>query len=164
MEDYEDLVDDAEDQYEDSQDLAEDQLGISESSLLAARKENSDIFNWFWKVAKLGKIDKDPDEDKDSLKLVKVGNMDKHEIGEHGISVRDSLNLAMLGGIFHHAKFGEYWKNRAIITSASSMSKQGWFMDLSISQKKVRERSKRGQPLTAKKWRMFNRKSQPVEE
>ena len=63
------------------------------------------------------------------------------------------MNLAELGKIFHHKKFGDYWQKRAMVVSASSMSRQGWFMDLSISQKKVRTRSRQTSSSGKEGWR-----------
>ena len=45
-------------------------------------------------------------------------------------------------GLFRHHTFGNYFATRSKIVSATSMARKGWFMDLSISQKKVRERAK----------------------
>ena len=40
---------------------------------------------------------------------VKVGNLDKQEIGVFPISVRDAMNLWVLGNTFHHPTFGNYF-------------------------------------------------------
>jgi len=66
------------------------------------------------------------------------------------------MNLSHLGDLFHHKTFGKYFAELAKITSATSMAKKGWFMDLSISQKKVRERTK--QSPSAEQWRVFGRR------
>ena len=152
MEDeYEDLVDEVEDEYEQSQDLQDAQLAQYEATYPQAKPEQS-IYNWFWRVVRLNK----------PFRLAKVGNLDKAEIGEHGISMRDAMNLAHLGQIFHHPKFGNYFATRSKIIAASSMAKKGWFMDLSISQKKVRERARQASS-GEQKWRLFKRKNQQSE-
>jgi len=154
-EDYEELMDQAEDEYEQSQDMQDAQLEQYEStSTYPQAKPEQSIYNWFWKVVRLNK----------PFKLAKVGNLNNKEIGEFGISMRDSMNLAHLGQLFHHSKFGNYWATRAKITSATSMAKGGWFMDLSISQKKVRARERRSSSSGENKWRIFNKnKNQQVQ-
>ena len=151
-EDYEELVDEAEDQYEDSQEVSEGQMDQYDSGAYSVPKEKSDLYNWFWRVVRLGK----------PSRLAKVGNLTKVEIGEHGITMRDAMNLSNLGNIFHHKKFASYWQQRAMITAATSMSKDGWFMDLSISQKKVRQRAKSSTPF--EKSRIFGRKRKNRQE
>ena len=162
--DYENLVDESEDLYEDQKDLQEEQLAAY--GTYPQVKEKSDLYNWFWKVVQLGtpKHENEEETRREALRMSKVGNLNNKEIGEYSIPVRDALNLAELGNIFHHPKFGNYWQNNAVITAATSMSKQGWFMDLSISQKKVRERTKKATSSEAQKWRLFNRDKQPQQQ
>jgi len=155
MEPYDEqfLVDEAEDGLEQSQDLQDAQLDQMEGSLPQSIEQQS-IYNWFWKVVKLKK----------PFHSIKVGNLHRKEIGETNISVRDALNLQLLGHKFHHPGFGDYFADIANITAASSMAKNGWFMDLSISQKKVRERSREtSSPSGDKKWKLFQKKNQPAE-
>lgn len=149
---YEDIVDETEDNFDQSQDLQDAQYEQLEATFPQAKKEES-IYNWFWKVVRLDNPDKS----------VKVGKLSKQEIGDHIISVRDALNLAYLGNIFKHKTFGQYWATRSKIISSSSMAKDGWFMDLSISQKKVRERARKKTSDGEQKWRMF-KKNQNLEE
>lgn len=160
MDEYQDVVDESEDQYDTSIDSSEAQLDSYEQTFPQA-KEKSDLYQWFWKVVKLGKVGQD---DKGALRVAKVGYLKDTEIGENIISMRDALNLGYLGEIFHHPKFGEYFQARSMITSATSMSRKGWFMDLSISQKKVRERNRQGMASSTgdKKWRLF-KKREPAE-
>jgi hypothetical protein len=146
MEEYEELLDEAEDEYENSQDLQDGQAESYEATYPQTKDQQS-LYNWFWKVVRLNK----------PFKLAKVGNLDKSEIGEHGIPMREAMNLAHLGQIFHHSKFGNYWATRAKIISASSMARKGWFMELSISQKKVRERQKQESSWTPQKSRLFSK-------
>lgn len=155
-EEYLDIIDETEDDLDDSQDFKENQIegyGVSPTF-----KESSDIYNWFWKVVRLDK----------PMRIVRVGNLNSQEIGLNSISVRDALNLHQLGKTFKHPTFGNYFAHLAKITSATSMSKKGWFMDLSISQKKVRERSRAlttyPSPQTKKKWKgIFNRNTPQTE-
>ncbi|MFW6172531.1 MAG: hypothetical protein ACOC5T_02195 [Elusimicrobiota bacterium] len=148
--DYDEILDEAEDDYEQSQDLQDAQIEQYEGTYPTQKKEDS-IYNWFWRVVRLNK----------PFKIVRVGNLTKQEIGEHGISVRDAVNLGNLGRIFNHPVFGSYWDTRAKIVSASSMAKNGWFMELSISQKKVRERKKKSSPES---WRLFKKKKSVEED
>lgn len=149
--DYDEIIDESEDDFEQAQDLQDAQIEQYEATYPTPKKDDS-IYNWFWRVVRLNK----------PFKLAKVGNLSKQEIGDHIISMRDAMNLAHLGQTFHHSTFGNYWATRAKIISASSMAKAGWFMELSISQKKVRERKKR--PLTDATWRMFKKKNTQEED
>ena len=145
-ENYEELVDEYEDNLEQGEDLQDAQLEQYEATFPKPKVEQT-IYNWFWRVVRLDK----------PFSLAKVGNLNNKEIGEHGISMRDAMNLAHLGHLFNHHKFGNYFATRSKIVSASSMAKNGWFMDLSISTKKVRERARKSSS-GEEKWRIFNKK------
>ena len=149
-EEYEELVDEQEDEFEQSQDLQDGQVDAYESgSSYPQAKQEQSLYNWFWKVVRLNK----------PFKLAKVGNLSTTEIGAAKTTMRDTLHIANLGHTFHHHKFGNFWATNAKIISATSMAKNGWFMDLSISQRKIRERQKRGStPEGQKKWRLFQGK------
>ena len=141
------IIDEAEDEFEQSQDISDGQLEQYNSY---QQKSEQNLYHWFWKVVRLNK----------PFRLAKVGNLGNKEIGEFGISMRDAMNLAHLGHIFRHHKFGNYFATRSKIISATSMSRGGWFMDLSISQKRVRERAKKSSSGDDKqKWRLFNKKN-----
>ena len=147
-EEYQDLVDEAEDEFEQSQDLQDSQLDQYEAGYGPTGKPEQSIYNWFWRITRL----------KTAEQLARVGNLNNAEIGDHGVSMRDALNLAHLGHLFGHEKFGDYWAERSKITSQTSMARKGWFMDLSISQKKVRERARQSSSSGDKqKWRLFNK-------
>jgi len=158
MEEYneEDIIDEAEDDLEQSQDLQDFQLDQLEGTVPAV-KEQENLYKWFWQVVRLD----------DPLRASKVGHLNNKEIGDARLTVRDSLNLAYLGNIFNHKNFGRYFANHALITSATSMSRNGWFMDLSISQKKVRERAKTTKGSSTSedkgKWKLFKKKNDPQE-
>ena len=145
------IIDEAEDEFEQSQDISDGQLEQYNSY---QQKSEQNLYHWFWKVVRLNK----------PFRLAKVGNLTNPEIGEFGVSMRDAMNLAHLGHLFGHHKFGNYFATKSKITAATSMSRKGWFMDLSISQKKVRERAKTSSSADKQKWRLFNKeKTQPVE-
>ena len=149
-EEYGEMLEDAEDQVAIGDDLSDAQLDSLEQTINQPR-EKADIYQWFWKVIRLD----------NPFQLTRAGNLSFAEIGEHRISVRDAMNLAKLGDLFHHHTFAQYWSDVAGITSATSMAKKGWFMDLSISQRKIRERSKSGGGMSTaqikKKWHPFSK-------
>lgn len=147
--DYEEILDEAEDELDETEEIREGQ--VDSFGTFPEQEQKDSIYQWFWKVTRLKK----------PFQLAKVGNLSKEEIGPHQISVRDAMNLAILGRLFHHPTFGNYFATVGKIVSASSMSKNGWFMDLSISQKKVRERKK--QTKGEQTWRLFGKKK-PVQE
>jgi hypothetical protein len=151
LEEYKDTVDDLEDQYDQDEEVQEAQL--ESYGTVPSKKEQQSIYSWFWKVVRLG----------EQQKLAKVGNLTYAEIGEHIVSVRDCMHLSVLGSIFGHKGFGRYFEDRAKITSSTSMSKKGWFMDLSISQRKIRERARASAP-EQQKWRIFSKKKEEVKE
>ena len=152
MEDYGELIDESEDDSDQMQDLSDGQLESVEYGTYSSPRDRGDIFTWFWKVAKL----------KEPFKLVKTGNLSSPEVGVHKVSVRDAFLLGKLGHTFHHETFGDFWNELGGITSATSMARKGWFMDLSISQKKVRERS-RTVAEEQQRWRLFNKgKTKPT--
>jgi hypothetical protein len=147
---YEDLLDEAEDEFEQSQDISDGQQEAYEGgSTYPQAKQEQSLYNWFWKVVRLNK----------PFRLAKVGNLNSAEIGQAKTTMRDTLHIANLGHTFHHHKFGNFWATNAKILSATSMAKNGWFMDLSISQRKIRERQKKSSsPEGQKKWRLFQGK------
>ncbi len=149
MENYDELLEEAEDELEDSEEIREGQM--DSFGTFPEQEQRESIFNWFWRVTRL----------KEPFELAKVGNLSNAEIGPHPISVRDAMNLKMLGDTFHHPIFGKYFSELGKIVSASSMAKSGWFMDLSISQKKVRERKR--QNKGEQQWRVFGKKK-PAQE
>lgn len=66
----------------------------------------------------------------------KVGNLDKGELGFPLYSVRDAQRIALLATTLHHKQFGDHFLSMAEINLASSMSKNGWFVELFVSTKK----------------------------
>ena len=153
MEYDEEIIDEIQDGLDTGTDIQDSQLDAYEGSTTPESQEKQSIYTWFWKVVKL----------QDPFKIVKVGNLSNTEVGETDVSVRDCMNLAHLGTVFKHNTFADYFNARAKITSATSMAKKGWFMDLSISQKKVRERTK-ASSSGQERWKMFNRKNNTQQE
>lgn len=154
--DYEEMQDESLDEFEQAQDISDGQMEAYASTYPQQKQEQS-LYHWFWKVVRLNK----------PFRLAKVGNLNSTEIGAAKTTMRDSLFLANLGHIFRHHKFGNFWATNAKIISATSMAKGGWFMDLSISQRKIRERQKRSggsSPEGQKKWRLFQKKQPPQKE
>jgi hypothetical protein len=139
-------LDNTSDMYEDQQELMESQQDNLDATYPSSKPE-SNIFNLFWKVLKL----------QDSTK---VGNLNKVEIGDVGITVRDSQKLGMLGHLFHHKIFGDYFFALGEVTSSTSMSRDGWFSELFVSQKKFTQRSRKSAILTKEKLRLFGKKTQ----
>ena len=150
-EEIQDAIDEAEDDLEQGQDLADSQ--IDSYGTVPEIKSQQTMFQWFWKVVRL----------EEPFRAIKVGNLSNVEIGQSSVSVRDAMSLAHLGKLFHHETFSGYFNEVAKITSATSMAKAGWFMDLSISQRKIRERARK--PLTGTPWKknIFTRKTEEKE-
>ena len=89
---------------------------------------------------------------------VKVSNLDKGELGGLGITVRESMRIALLANTFHHPKFANYFFNQGLITTDSAMSKKGWFTELFVTSKKFAQRdtsSSVNLPQQQKKWSLF---------
>jgi len=161
-EQMDEFLDETEDGLDQNEEIQDGQEASYEYGTVPSMKQQDSIYKWFWKVVQLGEIKQ---LDPETIKLIKVGNLHNTEVGETTISVRDALNLNHLGNIFGHPQFGAYFGSKAMITSATSMSRKGWFMDLSISQKKVRERA-RGESSSSgnKGWRMFSGKKKEEKE
>jgi len=95
----------------------------------------------------------------------KVSNLNKDELGDLGISIRDSMRIALLANSFGHPRFGGFFLNQAGIVSDSAMSKEGWFTELFVTSKRYASResasSVKTLPQTSKaKWKMFSAKGQ----
>jgi hypothetical protein len=98
----------------------------------------------------------------------RVGNVDKHELGDLGMNVREAQRVALIGNTFGHPIFADFFFEHSNITTGTSMAKKGWFMELGISSKRFSERSMAGgsagtsqgasQTKQATKWdRLFGR-------
>jgi hypothetical protein len=100
-------------------------------------------------------------------RTTKVGNVDKHELGDLGISVRESLRVALIGQTFNHPVFAKFFALQANIITDTSMAKKGWFTELFVSQRRFTESAKQspsGVTLPANnksKWdTLFGKKNQ----
>lgn len=80
-------------------------------------------------------------------RTTKVGNVDKHELGDLGISVRESLRVALIGQTFNHAVFAKFFALQANIVTDTSMAKKGWFTELFVSQRRFTESAKQTTPV-----------------
>ncbi|KKM13825.1 hypothetical protein LCGC14_1712320 [marine sediment metagenome] len=69
-----------------------------------------------------------------------VSNLNKEELGNLGISVRECKRIALLANTFGHPIFAKYFINQAGIISDSSMSKSGWFTELFVTSKRYASR------------------------
>ena len=77
-------------------------------------------------------------------KTIKVGNVDKQELGELGISIRECLRVALIGKTFGHRRFAEFFENQANIITDTSMAKRGWFSELFVTAKRFTEKASGG--------------------
>lgn len=90
----------------------------------------------------------------------KVGNLDKWELGNLDIKVRDAQYLMLLAKTLKHDKFADFWKAQSEIILATSASKKGWFTELFVSQKKFTARTAGGlgsaqSQNSKRKWSLF---------
>jgi len=73
-------------------------------------------------------------------KTIKVGNVDKQELGALGISIRECLRVALIGKTFGHKRFADFFENQANIITDTSMAKRGWFSELFVTAKRFTEK------------------------
>lgn len=101
---------------------------------------------------------------------VKVSNVNKVEMGEVGITVREALKIGTLADTFKHPVFAKFFYNLAGITTDSSMSKDGWFTELFVTSKKYSQKASQASinnlPQNNKKWnnKMFNNNQQAQQQ
>jgi hypothetical protein len=74
----------------------------------------------------------------------RIGNVDKHELGDLGMNIREAQRVALIGDTFGHPIFSKFFFEHSNITTGTSMAKKGWFMELGISSKRFSERSMAG--------------------
>lgn len=89
-----------------------------------------DLISLFWKV-----ISK-----KDSSK---IAYLDKNELGNLDISVRDAQNIANICEVLKRRGVATYLRNQGEIILSTSLSKKGFLLDLFITTKKLSIREKR---------------------
>ena len=116
------------------------------------QKEKDDLFSLFGKVWQ-------------ALDSSKVANLSNQELGMLPMSVRDNLNLKLLGKTFGHKNFADFFGARAEIINATSASKKGWFTELFVSQKKFTSKSSSrttSLPEKKSKWNIYNKNKQQL--
>ena len=92
---------------------------------------------------------------------IRVSNLSNTELGDLGITVRDSLRIAQIGDTFHHPKFANFFKGQAVITTSTAMSKKGWLAELFVTSKKFASRETAnisGVSSNSEKWKLFGNK------
>jgi hypothetical protein len=67
----------------------------------------------------------------------KVGNLNKMELGDLQISVRDCQKIAMLGDQLGHPTFASFFRGQGEVILRTSSSKNGWFVSLFVTSKKL---------------------------
>ncbi len=70
----------------------------------------------------------------------KVSNVNKIELGDIGITVRDAMEIANVAKQFKHPTFSNFFLDQAGIITDSAMSKEGWFTELFVTTKKYGQR------------------------
>lgn len=156
MEDYPDAEYTEQEEYQDNfldeqREMWEEQTG---GNYPAARRVES-LFSLFKKVWRTS----------DSSK---VANLEKQEIGDLGISVRDAQNISSFSRFLGHGGVSTYFKNIGEITLATSMSRKGWFVELFVTSKKFAHKGVSSnlpsQQPGKQKWRIFSPKDTPATE
>ena len=94
----------------------------------------------------------------------KVSNLNKVELGELGISVRESMRIALLADTFHHKIFARFFRQQSGIISDSAMSKDGWLTELTVTSKRYASRESSSNvdsvpKFNKGKWTMFSGKN-----
>lgn len=93
----------------------------------------------------------------------RVSNLSSQELGDLGITVRDSYRIALLAETFRHPVFAKFFLQQSNIITSSAMSRKGWFSELFVSSKKFASRETQtmfAQPEAQgkKKWGLIKRK------
>jgi len=72
----------------------------------------------------------------------KVGNLRNEELGGTRLSVRDYLTLANFQRSLGHKRVAEYFERKAEISTKTSLSRDGFLMNLAVTQRKESRKSK----------------------
>jgi len=88
---------------------------------------------------------------------IRVSNLDpKTELGMLDISVRDCWEIALIAETLGHPIFAKFFRLRAEVITASSMSKEGWLPELFVTSKKYAHKDSSASianlPQNNKKW------------
>ena len=96
----------------------------------------------------------------------KVANLMKHEIGDLNLSVRDCQNIGWFADYLGHKGVSTYFNKMGEITLATSMSRNGWFVELFVTSKKFAHKGVKGGNVqtTKSKWSLFGKKTTLPEE
>jgi len=99
---------------------------------------------------------------------IKVSNVNKTEMGDVGITVREAMKIGSLADTFKHPIFAKFFYSLAGITTDSAMSKDGWFTELFVTSKKYSQKASQASidnlpQNNNKKWKMF-KKPQATQE
>ena len=100
---------------------------------------------------------------------IKVSNVNKVEMGDTGITVREAMKIGALADTFKHPVFANFFYQLAGITTDSAMSKDGWFTELFVTSKKYSQKASQASinnlpQNNNKKWKMFNKNQQATQE
>ena len=94
----------------------------------------------------------------------KVSNLDKVELGNWNLSVRDCERIALIAETFHHPGVAKFFRKQSRVITDTAMSKLGWFSELFITSKRYASRdssssvSNLPQFNKKSKWRIFSEK------
>jgi len=140
--------------YQEQMDQQEEMSDWSEAQVPQTKKADT-LFSLFQKVWKT------PDSSK-------VANLKNAELGKLDFSVRDAQYLALLGMMLNHKNFATFFKTSSEIILSTSASRNGWFTELFVSQKKYTQRAASvNTPTSAqsasKKWSLFGGQSTTVD-
>lgn len=131
---------------EDTQDLQKELLEeqLEQMEGYPSPKKPDNLFTLFRTVLKT------PDSSK-------VANLDKRELGDLNISVRDCQRIALLAETMRHEKFAEFFMGQGEIVLSTSASKKGWFTELFVTSKKfaAKQVGNLPQQQPKKKWSLY---------
>lgn len=132
---------------QDVSEVQEDMVEMQEEAItdVPTQKRNLDLYSLFDKV-------------RTTSDSTKVGNLKNREIGELNITVRDAQRISLIAKTFHHEKFSNFYRQLAEITTATSASRDGWLVELFVTNKKFssKTRSSGNQVQNKGIWNKFN--------
>ena len=86
----------------------------------------------------------------------KFGNLTAEELGKTGLSVRGTLNIGNYFDVEGLPEIGNYFRRKAEIVNATSMSRKGWFGQLIVTQIKKEQKETR-EPTAEVKRNIFGK-------
>jgi len=152
MPDYQQYPEEYTDEEEYQDNVVDEQREAWEESHYPSASSKESLYSLFNRVWKA----------KDSTK---VANLEKEEIGNLGLSVRDCQNIAWFSNFLGHRGVSRYFAELGEITLATSMSRKGWFTELFVTSKKFAHKGvlKGGLAQQQSKWRLFGKKTEQIE-